>query len=69
LKKLANGYDNVISFKKARKQGEDDRLAAADKYLRQQAWFQNEEAKYKKRDFVIIIFIIDVIMGVVAYLI
>lgn len=60
----------LINFEEAKQRIEARETAAVENELQQQVWFQNAEAKYKKkRDFIIIIFVIDVIMGMVAYLI
>lgn len=60
----------LINFEEAKQRIEARETAAVESELRQQTWFQNTEAKYKKeRDFIIIIFVIDIIMGMVAYLI
>ena len=57
----------LINFEEAKQRLDARETAVVENELRQQAWFQNEEAKYtKKRDFIIIIFVIDVIMEMVA---
>ena len=59
----------LINFEEAKQRLETREFAAVENELRQQVWFQNAEAKYKKkRDFVIIIFTIDAIMGMIAIL-
>lgn len=60
----------LINFEEAKQRIEAREAAAVENELRQQVWFQEAEAKYKKkRNFIIIIFVMDVIMGMVAYLI
>lgn len=60
----------LINFEEAKQRLDARETAVVENELQQQAWFQNEEAKYKKkRDFIIIIFVIDAIIGAVAYLI
>lgn len=62
--------NNVICFKKAEKKIEDDCLAAVDEYLRQQDWFLEAEARLKrKRDYILLLFIFDLFLRVVAFLI
>ena len=57
----------LINFEEAKQRIEARETAAVEDELRQQVWFQIAEAKYKKkRDFIIIIFVIDVIMGMIA---
>lgn len=61
--------NNVIYFDKAKKNIEDDRLAAVQKELRQQDWFVKAEARLKKkREFTIALFVILIayIIGLVA---
>lgn len=57
----------LIDFEEAKSRIETNRNAAADEYLRQQDWFLEAEAKLKKkRDYIIVLFIIDCLIGLVA---
>jgi len=60
--------NTVISFKNAKKKIEEERLAAVHKELQQQDWFlDNTEVRLKKnRDYIILLFIIDCLIGLVA---
>ena len=57
----------LIDFEEAKTRIETKRNAAADEYLRQQDCFFEVEAKLKKkRDFIIALFVIDCVIGLVA---
>lgn len=57
----------LIDFEEAKTRIETKRNAAAEKELRQQGWFlEAEDRLKKKRDYIILLFIIDCIMGFVA---
>jgi len=59
-----------VDFEEAKIRIEIKRNAAADEYLRQQEWFLKTGARLKKkRDFVIVLFIIDCLLGIVAILV
>ncbi len=59
--------NNIISFKNAKKEIEEERLAAVHKELQQQDWFLYTEVRLKKkRDYIILLFIIDCLIGLVA---
>lgn len=60
----------LIDFEHAKKQIETRRSAAAEKELRQLDWFLEAEDRLKrKRNYIILLFIIDCIMGFVAVMI
>lgn len=62
--------NNVISFKNAKKEIEEERLAAVHKELQQQDWFLYTEVRLKKkRDYIILVFIIDCVIGLVAIMV
>lgn len=58
----------LIDFEEAKARIETKRNAAADEYLQQQDWFlDNTEVRLKKnRDYIILLFIIDCLIGLVA---
>lgn len=60
----------LIDFEHAKKQIETRRSAAAVKELRQLDWFLEAEDRLKrKRNYIILLFIIDCIMGFVVVMI
>ena len=60
----------LIDFEEAKAELETKRNAAADEYLRQQDWFLEAEARLKKkRDYIIVLFVIDCLIGFVAILV
>lgn len=62
--------NNVISFKNAKKKIEEEQLAAVQKELQQQNWFLEAGARLrKKRDYILLLFIFDLFLGVIAILI
>ena len=57
----------LIDFEHAKKQIETRRNAAAEKELQQQSWFLDAEVRLKKkRDYIILLLIIDCLIGLVA---
>ena len=64
---LGTMTDNVICFTETKKKIEARRLAAVEEELQQQAWFLETEARLnKKRDCIILLFIFDLFLGVIA---
>ena len=60
----------LVDFDQAKKQIETRRNSAAEKELRQQDWFlEAEDRLKKKRDRIILLFIIDCLIGLVAIMI
>lgn len=57
----------LIDFTKAKARIETKRNAAADEYLRQQGWFLEAEIRLKKKlDYLILLFITDCLIGIIA---
>ena len=57
----------LIDFEHTKKQIETRRSAAAEKELQQQSWFLDAEVRLKKkRDYIILLLIIDCLIGLVA---
>lgn len=57
----------LIDFEEAKKRIEARRNAAAEKKLQQQSWFLDAEVRLKKkRDYIILLLIIDCLIGLVA---
>lgn len=57
----------LIDFEHAKKQIETRRSAATEKELQQQSWFLDAEVRLKKkRDYIILLLIIDCLIGLVA---
>lgn len=62
--------NKVISFEKAKKKVEADRLVAAQKELQQQDWFVATDSRLKKkRNCILLLFVFDLFLAVIAFLI
>lgn len=60
----------LIDFEEAKLRIEIKRTAAVDEYLRQQDWFLEAEARLKrKRDYILLLFVFDLFLCAVAFLI